>query len=97
MKLSRDIQSLSVFKRDSAKFMRQLKKTKEPIVLTVNGKASIVVQDAESYEKLLKTKEKMDALKGIQNGLADLRAGRAILSDDFFVEFFSKYDIPESE
>lgn len=77
--------------------MRQLKKTKEPIVLTVNGKASIVVQDAEGYEKLLEAKEKMDALRGIQNGLADLKAGRTLSSDDFFAEFFSKYDIPESE
>jgi prevent-host-death family protein len=97
MKLSRDIQSLSVFKRDSAKFMRQLKKTKEPIVLTVNGKASIVVQDAESYEELLHAKEKMDALHGIQKGLADLRAGRTTPSDEFFEDFFSRYNIPESE
>ena len=96
MKLSRDIQSLSVFKRDSAKFMRQLHKTKEPIVLTVNGKAALVVQDAESYEALLDAKERMDALKGIQKGLADLKNGKTISSDDFFKEFFSKYDIPET-
>ena len=31
MKLSRDIQSLSVFKRDTAKFLKQMKKTGEPI------------------------------------------------------------------
>jgi prevent-host-death family protein len=97
MKLTRDIQSLSVFKRDSAKFMRQLKKTKEPIVLTVNGKASIVVQDAESYEELLRAKEKMDTLKGIQRGLSDIKAGRTVSSDDFFEEFFAKYDIPINE
>ena len=39
MKLTRDIQSLSTFKRDTAKLMRQMKKTKAPVVLTVNGKA----------------------------------------------------------
>lgn len=97
MKLTRDIQSLSVFKRDSAKFMRQLKKTKEPIVLTVNGKASIIVQDAESYQELLQAKEKMDALKGIQRGLSDLKMGRTISSSLFFEEFFAKYDIPTNE
>src|SRR5690349_15818551 len=48
MKLARDIMSLSTFKRDSNKVMRQMKKTKEPVVLTVNGKAAVVVQDAES-------------------------------------------------
>ena len=40
MKLARDIMSLSTFKRDSNKVMRQMKKTKEPVVLTVNGKAA---------------------------------------------------------
>ncbi len=40
--------SLSTFKRDSNKVMRQLKKTKEPVVLTVNGRAEIVVQGAEA-------------------------------------------------
>jgi hypothetical protein len=47
MKLTRDIQSLSTFKRDTAKLDRQLKKTRQPVVLTVNGKAELVVQDAE--------------------------------------------------
>lgn len=97
MKLTRDIQSLSVFKRDSSKFMRQLKKTKEPMILTVNGKASIVVQDAESYEELLHAKEKMDALRVIQRGLADVKAGRTTPADEFFMEFFARYDIPEEE
>ena len=49
MKLTRDIQSLSTFKRDTAKLVRQMKKTGQPVVLTVNGKAELVVQDAASY------------------------------------------------
>ena len=52
MKLTRDIQSLSVFKRDSAKFIKQMKKTGEPIVLTVNGKAAAVVLDPDVYQDL---------------------------------------------
>ena len=63
MKLTRDIHSLSTFKRDSAKLMRQMKKTKEPVVLTVNGKAELVVQDAESYQKLLEAKDRMEAIR----------------------------------
>ena len=38
MKLARDIMSLSTFKRDSNKVMRQLKKTKEPVVLASRGR-----------------------------------------------------------
>lgn len=46
MKLTRDIQSLSTFKRDTAKIVRQLKKTGRPVVLIVNGKAELVIQDS---------------------------------------------------
>jgi prevent-host-death family protein len=63
MKLTRDIQSLSTFKRDTAKLVRQLKKTGQPVVLTVNGKAELVAQDAESYQKLLESKDRMRRLK----------------------------------
>ena len=63
MKLARDIMSLSTFKRDSNKVMRQMKKTKEPIVLTVNGKAAVVVQDAESYQELLELKERAETVE----------------------------------
>lgn len=97
MKLTRDIQSLSVFKRDTSKFMKQMKKTKQPIVLTVNGKAEMVVLDAESYEDYLREKDRQEAIAGIRRGMADFEAGRTKSSDEVFERLFSKYDIPESE
>jgi len=97
MKLTRDIQSLSTFKRDTAKLMRQMKKTKEPMVLTVNGKAELVVQDAESYQKLLDTKDRMEAIEGIKLGLESMRRGRGKPAADFFREFFADRGIPDSE
>jgi prevent-host-death family protein len=95
MKLTRDIQSLSVFKRDSSKFVSQMKRTKQPIVLTVNGKASLVVQDAESYQELLVAKEKIETLKAIQKGLVEIKNGQSKSSDQFFNDFFAKYNIEE--
>ena len=64
MKLSRDIQSLSVFKRDSSKYLRQIKKTRAPLVLTVNGKAAAVVLDPDSYESYLREKDWQDTMAG---------------------------------
>jgi len=90
MKLSRDIQSLSTFKRDTAKLMRQMRKTKEPMILTVNGKAALVVQDAEGYQQLLEAKEHMEALEGIRRGLESLKAKRGMPADKFFDEFFAR-------
>jgi len=94
MKLARDIMSLSTFKRDSNKVMRQMKKTKEPVVLTVNGKAAIVVQDAESYQKLLELKERAEVVETLRQRLASLGRKKARAAEDFFSEFFAKNNIP---
>lgn len=51
--LSQDIQSLSTFKRNTNELINQMKETGNPLVLTVNGKAELVVQDAASYQKIL--------------------------------------------
>jgi prevent-host-death family protein len=95
MKLARDILSLSTFKRDSSKLTRQMKKTKEPIVLTVNGKAELVVQDAESYQKLLEAKDRMEAVEGIRRGLESMRENRGRPAEEFFAEFFAQHNISE--
>ena len=95
MKLTRDIQSLSTFKRDTAKLMRQMKKTKAPVVLTVNGKAELVVQDAESYQKLLEAKDRMEAIAGIQRGLESMKRNAGKPAQEFFREFFAEQRIPE--
>lgn len=96
MKITRDIQSLSVFKRDTSKFMRQMKKTGQPIVLTVNGKAEMVVLDAESYD-FLRQKDRDQAIEGIRRGREDVKAGRVRDAEEFFDEMFTKYDIPWDE
>ena len=50
--ITSDIQSLTTFRRRSGDFMKQLKKSKRPVVLTVKGKAAAIVQDAEAYQRL---------------------------------------------
>jgi prevent-host-death family protein len=51
--ITRDIQSLTNFRRKSGQLLKQIKKRKRPVVLTVNRKAEAVVQDAEAYQRLL--------------------------------------------
>jgi len=48
-----DIHSLSDFQRNTKAHLQRLKRSGRPEVLTVNGKAELVVQDARSYQKLL--------------------------------------------
>ena len=97
MKLTRDIHSLSTFKRDTAKLVRQMKRTKAPVVLTVNGKAELVVQDAESYQALLEAKDRIETIEGIKRGLESMKRQRGKPAADFFREFFFEKGIPEHE
>jgi prevent-host-death family protein len=90
--LSKDIHSLTEFKRNTTEFLQQIKKTKHPLVLTVNGKAELVVQDAESYQKLLDAAELVETLKGIKLGLEQMQKGEGKKAEDFFNELFNKLD-----
>jgi prevent-host-death family protein len=45
-----DNEPMTTFRNHSAEIMRHLKATKRPVILTVNGKAAAVVQDAEAYQ-----------------------------------------------
>jgi prevent-host-death family protein len=85
--ITKDIQSLTTFRRRSGDFMKQIRKSKRPVVLTVNGKAAAVVQDAEAYQRLLDIAASADAGEGIRQGLEDARKGKIRPAREFFREF----------
>ncbi len=91
--ITRDIQSLTTFRRCSGDFMKQLKKSKRPMVLTVKGKAAAVVQDAEAYQRLLDIAARADAAEGIRQGLEDTHKGRTRPARQFFSEFESTHGL----
>jgi prevent-host-death family protein len=91
--LTKDIQSLTTFRRQSGDFMKQLKKTKRPVVLTVNGKAAAIVQDAEAYQRLLDIAASADEDEAIRQGLEDVKKGRTRPAREFFAEFEAKHGI----
>ncbi len=93
MILVRDIRSLTEFKLRTPEFVQQLKETGEPLVLTINGKAELVVQDAASYQKLLDLAEEARVVEGIRQGLEDMKAGRTVTLDDFKEHARDKYGI----
>jgi len=74
--LSQDIHSLSDFKRNSAEFMARLKKSGHPAVLTVNGRAALVVQDPRSYQRLLELAEQAEMMEFLHASREDVAAGR---------------------
>jgi prevent-host-death family protein len=91
---TKDIQSLTTFRRRSGDFMKQLRKTRRPVVLTVKGKAAAIVQDAEAYQRLLDIAARADAREGIRQGLDDVKRGRIGPARDFFEDFEAGRGLP---
>jgi prevent-host-death family protein len=92
--ISKDIQSLTNFRRQSGKFLKQLKKSKRPIVLTVNGQAQAVVQDAEAYQRLLDIAARADVYEALRQSEDDIANGRTRPAREFFEEFRRRHGIP---
>src|SRR6476469_7084229 len=74
--ITKDIQSLTTFRRRSGDFMKQLRKSKRPVVLTVKGKPAAIVQDAAAYQRLLDIAARADPREGIRQGLEDAHNGK---------------------
>jgi prevent-host-death family protein len=92
--ITKDIQSMTTFRNHSAEFLLHLKKTGRPMVLTVNGKAAAVVQDAEAYQRLLDIAADASVEEGIRQGLDDLADGRTRPAGEVFDEVRAAYGIP---
>ena len=92
--VSKDIHSLSDFKRNTSEFLEQMRGSGHPLVLTINGKAELVVQDAASYQKLIQRVDATEALEGIKRGLADVEGGRVTPLRKFEGEFRTKRGLP---
>lgn len=92
--ITKDIQSLTTFRRRSGDFMKQLRKSRRPVVLTVRGRAAAVVQDAEAYQRLLDIAAQADAEEGIRQGLDDVAHGRTRPAREVFDEIRRKHGIP---
>jgi prevent-host-death family protein len=75
-----DIRSVTDFQRNVKTHVKRLRKTKAPMVLTVNGSAAVVVQDAASYQELLTRVEKLEYerefVAAVREGIEDAKQGR---------------------
>ena len=73
MKLSRQIKPISYLKAHAAEIVRNISEQREPLVITQNGEAKVVVQDIESYEQ---TQETMALLKILALGRRQIDEGK---------------------
>lgn len=91
------IDSLTNFKRRTNGYLARLRKSGEPLVLTVNGKAEVVVQDAAAYQKLVDAAaraEREEVVAAVRAGLADATAGRTKPARAALEGLARRYGIP---
>jgi prevent-host-death family protein len=94
--ITKDIQSLTTFRRNSGQLIKHLRKSKRPLVLTVRGKAQAVVQDAETYQRLLDSAARSDVYEAIRQGLDDVANGRTRPARQVFDDIRRLHSIPHS-
>ena len=70
-----DIQSLTDFKRNTARYLKKIKRSTSPVVLTVNGKAELVVQDARAYQAMLDRVERAETVAALRKGTEEFERG----------------------
>lgn len=75
MKYSTQIKPISYLKANAAEVIRQLTEQREPLVITQNGEAKLVIQDVASYEEIQET---MALLKILALGNRQIEASKVI-------------------
>ncbi len=89
--LANDIRSLSDFKRNTTELLDRIRRTGNPLVLTINGRAKVVVQDAKAYQDLL---DRVETIEALQRGFADVKAGRTKPAREVFERLQRKHGVP---
>ncbi len=77
----REVRSVTEFQRNIKDYVGRLKKNKTPLVLTVNGRAELVVQDAESYQLILERLDRAETLSAIKRGMEQFDSRKGIPLD----------------
>lgn len=81
-----EIHSLTDFQRNAREHIQRLRATGRPAVLTVNGRAEVVVQDSAAYQDLLDRLERAEAIVGVNRGLVSMRRGEGRPADEVLEE-----------
>jgi PHD/YefM family antitoxin component YafN of YafNO toxin-antitoxin module len=94
MATGKDTLSLTDFKRKSADAIKQLRKNGEPLVLTVNGEAQLIVQDVQAYQQLVDALDRAETIAGIRRGLEEAERGETMPIEQAFEELRRKHGLP---
>lgn len=83
MRLADHVKPISYLKSDAAQIVKDLTASGEPLLITQNGEAKLVVQDVQSYEN---TQQTLALLKILALGQKDIEQGNFRDADEFLAE-----------
>ncbi|MBU2520910.1 MAG: type II toxin-antitoxin system Phd/YefM family antitoxin [Proteobacteria bacterium] len=89
MRLSNRIKPISYLKAHAAEIIRHLGDEGEPLIITQNGEAKVIIQDIESYEQ---TQETMALLKILALGNRQIEEGKVISAADAITRLRERKD-----
>ena len=93
MSRTTSIDSLTNFQKNAKSFASRLEESKEPLVLTVNGKAKLVVQDAEAYQAMLDELERGRFVEAVRQGLRESEQGLGRPAEEVYAEMKARYGL----
>lgn len=83
MKFSTHVKPISYLKSHAAEIVKDLSDSQEPMLITQNGEAKLVVMDVRSYER---QEETLALLKILAMGNRDIEQGRFRDAEEIFAE-----------
>ncbi|WP_277760227.1 type II toxin-antitoxin system Phd/YefM family antitoxin [Pseudomonas sp. A34-9] len=83
MKLSSQIKPISYLKSHAAEIVKTITESREPLVITQNGEAKLVVMDVKSFEE---QEDTMALLKLLAMGNREIEEGKFRDAEDVFAE-----------
>lgn len=85
--------SLTDFQRNARTFIEGLNESREPILLTVNGKVQAVLVDPASFQEMQERQERERFIAALNEGEQAIREGRVISAEDAYERMKAKYGL----
>ena len=90
---AREIHPLTDFLRNAKAHIAHLKETGGPEVLTVNGRAEVIVQDAASYQQMLDRLERAELVASLREAISQISEGKGIPLEELEAELGKSYGL----
>ncbi len=94
MQLRVETDSLTHFQDRTTEVLDRLRESGSPLVLTVDGKAEVVVQDAEAYQRLLDRAEHLESVAALKEAILAVDEGRTRSAADALEDIRRRHGIP---